>query len=239
MGFRKRFFIVFAAALFFIMPVAWADTVNVPLAPAVPVGNCIPTAGNTCVGPTTVTLTIPGLTTLTMTALSPLPSGTGLLGVTLDDNSNPNVPYVGVAFGNNHDEIDLEVPEMIVIHFNPQVLVTTIDLNKFFPAGLRGDPFHELAGIAAFFNNIFVGSNVYVASTSTGQYTINLPFGNQYVTQLQFFAVPTSNSLGSDNSDFGISALGLNPIPEPGTLLLLGTGLAGLLARRRRKSLQT
>jgi hypothetical protein len=225
-------FFTMALALFVLS--ARADSV-VNLAGLVPIGSCIPSGSNTCLGPSSVTVTIPGVTTMTMTAYQPYPGTFGQLGVTLDDNTTPNVPYVGVALGNNHDEIDIQAPgEMLVINFNPQVLVVTIDLNKFFPAFLRGDNFDEQAGVTALLNNVLIGTSIFTASTTNGQLTASLPFGGQYVSELRFFAVPTSGSQNADNSDFGVSAMILRPVPEPGTLVLLGSGLAAIAWRRRK-----
>jgi hypothetical protein len=197
----------------------------------------VPTTAFTCVGPTSVTVPVAGLGTITIAGFKPWPSTPGNIGVTLDSNSSSQVPYIGVTGGNNWDEIDLESPaEVLQIAFSTPVVVTTLDLNKLFLAGLRGDTNDEVAGVNFLFGGSFLGANFYFG-TQNGMLTVNNPFGNVKIDTLQFWAVPTSNATDTSNSDFGVSALTVTPVPEPGMLLLFGSGLAAIALRLRRANL--
>lgn len=63
------------------------------------------------------------------------------------------------------------------------------------------------------------------------------PFGTTTVTSLQFEALPGSCGVGDCNnqSDYSLGEMSFTPVPEPGTLMLLGAGIAGIGVRARRK----
>jgi PEP-CTERM motif-containing protein len=217
---------------------AAANTIPIPLGPLVPVGSCVPTAGFTCVGPTSVTAPVAGLGTITISGFSNWPNTPGNISVTLDSNSPSQVPYLGVYGGNNLDEIDVQTSELLQISFSQPVFVTTIDFNKLFVAGVRGDTNNEVAGVNFLLGNLFLTS--FYFGTQNGLLTVNNPIGNIQIDTIQFWAVPTSSATDSSNSDFGVSGLGasLTPVPEPGMLVLFGSGLVAIATRiRRRKSL--
>ena len=85
-----------------------------------------------------------------------------------------------------------------------------------------------------FLGGVLVDSFSFTGTSSTGRLTLFSPFGSNFVDELRFIALDSGAAQTSANSDYGLSSLVVTPIPEPSTLLLLGTGVA-LLAVKRRK----
>lgn len=95
-------------------------------------------------------------------------------------------------------------------------------------------------------------SNTLVVSLADTSYTITLPSGEAFSTYSLFFTIPdtflaqslrfthgpSGDNLGLLLDNVSVSSVDTVPTPEPASMLLLGTGLAGIGAsvRRRRKA---
>lgn len=166
----------------------------------------------------------------------------------------PNVGYVGV-YGSENDEIDFDYPEWLTVDFSSPVSILSGELNKLFALpNNRNDWWDEQGMVAGWLSGGLVDTFGFTATydgtgmpscgdinCDNGRESLGPLFGGAFVDRLVFTAIDasggTSPTWTGPNSDYGLTELQVEvePIPEPGSIFLFGTGLLGLsrLARRR------
>ncbi len=123
---------------------------------------------------------------------------------------------------------------------NPEVQTFTMQANQHFKLGLYlGHEFGAMYPTWTAFQTYTVAGSLGGSATSTN---INLPAGQWQIFDVtaaagEIITVSAQNLVSTGGGIGGISIMAFDPIPEPGTLVLLATGLVGLLcyAWRKRK----
>lgn len=139
----------------------------------------------------------------------------------------------GIGVRHSYEADEIESNEILQVSFASDVTLETIYLSDFFYEYRSGSWYNEIGYYSLDDGNswiLFTAPDSNLPSPSTnGEMSIAVGVEVSSV----WFRAP--GIIGTEDHDFALQMLDITAVPEPSTLLLLGTGLAGLLAFNRKR----
>ena len=134
----------------------------------------------------------------------------------------------GIA-GNGYEQDEVEQPEVLSVQFNKTIHITSFTISDLFIE----NGYAEIGWWGL--NGLFTSPTYYTAfqqfqDDGTGLYTLSI---NAEISSRIYFSAP-GLSIAGQNHEFSLAGVEITPVPLPGALWLLGSGLICLLGLRKK-----
>ena len=140
------------------------------------------------------------------------------------------------VWGSGYEWDEIEEPEALIIEFDTPVYVTYFDITDLFlEGGSYQGGYYEIGwynsdGNPDSYTQFQQTDPTMILGETNGVYILTI---DAYVDTIWFSA---PGQIDGQNHEFSVAGVEVNPVPEPATILLLGSGLIGLVGLRRRFS---